>query len=70
VTPLMCQTAEQYADQVRVVRVNLAQSPALVSQYKIEAAPTLVLLKNGEEIARHRGLIDRAGLDALLEQSK
>jgi thioredoxin 1 len=70
VTPLMCQTAEQYANEVRVVRVNLTQSPALVSQYQIEAAPTLVLLKNGAEIARHRGFIDRAGLDALLEQSK
>jgi thioredoxin-like negative regulator of GroEL len=41
-----------------------------VSQYKIEAAPTLVLLKNGAEIARHRGLIDRADLDALLARGK
>jgi thioredoxin 1 len=66
VAPLLSQAEQRYGDKLRFVRVNLAHSPKLVAQYDIQAAPTLVLLKDGQELARHRGVIDRAGLEAFL----
>jgi thioredoxin 1 len=66
VAPLLSQAEQRYGERLRFTRVSLAHSPKLVARYNIQAAPTLVLLKNGQELARHRGVIDRAGLEAFL----
>ncbi len=69
VAPLLSKAGEAYAGRLIVARVNLSQNPGLAAQYRIEAAPTLLLLKSGKEAARHRGIIDRAGLAALIEEN-
>lgn len=69
VVPLLSKAEEKYAEKLTIARVNITQNPALVEQYAIEAAPTLVVFQNGEEIARHRGVIDVAGLEALIQSA-
>lgn len=69
VAPLLSRAGEKYADRLAVVRVNIALSPGLVQQYAIEAAPTLAVFQNGEEVARHRGVIDAAGLETLIRSA-
>lgn len=67
VVPLLSRVEEKYA--LTIARVNITHNLALVEQYAIEAAPTLVVFQNGVEIARHRGVIDVAGLEALIQNA-
>jgi hypothetical protein len=41
-----------------------------VEQYQVEASPTLLLFRGTEEVARHRGVIDKAALTAFIEQAQ
>ncbi len=66
VAPLLSKAETAWAGKLAVARVNTAQNEALAGQYDIQAAPTLVLFDRGRELIRHRGVIDRDGLDALL----
>jgi thioredoxin 1 len=67
VAPLVSKAETQYEDGLLVARVNMDQNKALAEELKIEAAPTLILFRGGQEVARHRGVIDREGLKTLVE---
>ncbi len=69
VAPLLSKAETAYAGKLAVARVNSVQNSDLAAQYDIQAAPTLVLFENGKEVVRHRGVIDRDGLEALIQSA-
>lgn len=55
---------QEYAGNLKVVKVNADPCPALMERYKVYGLPCLVLIKGGEEIeGSHReGAITKKGL--------
>lgn len=47
---------------VRVTKVNTEAEQALAAEFEIRSIPTLVLFKNGKEIARHAGTQNESGI--------
>ncbi|RME71854.1 MAG: thiol reductase thioredoxin [Chloroflexi bacterium] len=47
--------AADYAGRVKVVELDIDDNPTIVSRYRILQAPTLLLFKNGLEVARLTG---------------
>ena len=43
---------------VSLVKVNYEDRPDLVQRHRVSGLPTLILLKNGQELKRHTGLVD------------
>lgn len=67
ISPLISKAESEYEGRIAFARVNLAQNAGLAGELDIAAAPTIVLFKDGQETARHRGVIDRSGLKTLIE---
>lgn len=44
---------------VEILRVDIEEQPALASKYGVMSVPTLVVLKDGEEVARHTGFLPK-----------
>lgn len=68
VSPLLSRAEKEYSGKLEIARVNIDQNPALVAQHQVEAAPTLLLFRDGEETGRRRGVIDKEELKALIEE--
>jgi thioredoxin 1 len=51
VSPILAQIAEERADEVRVVKVNIDEEPELQQRYGILSIPTILLFKGGEPTA-------------------
>jgi thioredoxin 1 len=51
VSPILEQIAEERADEVRVVKVNIDEEPELQQRYGILSIPTILLFKGGEPTA-------------------
>ena len=51
VSPVLEQIAEERADDVRLVKVNIDEEPELAQRYGILSIPTIVLFKGGEPAA-------------------
>jgi thioredoxin len=51
------QVSAKVQDQAQVVKINTDTYPALASQYKISALPTLVIFKGGQPVDRIEGVI-------------
>lgn len=53
-----------------VVKIDIDADRDLAIQYNIEAVPTLVVFKNGKELDRVTGILDKTGLNNFINQYK
>ena len=52
-----------------VYKVNVNYEEALAKRYAVASVPTLVLIKDGKELARSTGAIGYDEIDALIEKN-
>ena len=50
--PIISELAEEYGGRVTMGKINVDEEPNLAAQYGVQAIPTLILFRNGEEIER------------------
>ena len=56
--PVFQQAAARLEPRVRLAKVNTETEQMLASQFRIQSIPTLVIFKNGREVARQPGAMD------------
>lgn len=65
--PLMGWAAETYAGRLKVAKLEADGNPRSRDLYRVQGLPTLILFRNGEEIARHEGAMAKIQLGAFLD---
>src|ERR1700734_4489947 len=55
VSPALEQVATQLAGRLKLVKVNVDESPRLQQRFGVQAIPTLMLLRDGQVAARRTG---------------
>lgn len=68
VSPLVSRLETTYGN-VKFGKLKIAANENTVKKYGVEAAPTLIVFKNGEEVARHRGVANAQQLGELVEKA-
>lgn len=68
VGPIVEELADQYAEQVKVVKLNIDQSSDVASQYGVRSIPTLMVFKAGEAVESLTGAVPKSKLSSALEQ--
>lgn len=65
-SPIVEKVAEENSD-IKVVKINVDNAQDLAMKYQVMSIPTLVVIKNGKEINRHVGLIDKEEIIRLIK---
>ncbi|MDR0677155.1 MAG: thioredoxin [Holosporaceae bacterium] len=55
---------------VKIVKVNIDESPNIASQYGVMSIPTLVIFKNGEKMSTNVGAASKARIVDWIESYK
>lgn len=69
IAPLISKAESEYTERLDFVKVNIGANPELVSKYGIEAAPTVIIFKDGEEISRLRGAVDETAFKDFIDNA-
>ena len=67
VAPVVEEIAEEYDGRAVVGKVDVDQNKEVATQLGIQAIPTLLIVKNGQEAERIVGRTDKASLASKLE---
>ena len=67
--PTLEDLSTEYGEAVRIVSVDAEKSPALAQQYDVQGYPTLVLVRDGAEVARPQ-VRTRAQLRDVLDEAR
>ena len=65
-SPIIDQIAEENTN-IKVVKVNVDESQDLAMKYQVMSIPTLVIIKEGKEINRSVGLVDKSQIENMVK---
>ena len=69
VSPALAQVATELAGQLKLVKVNVDESPKLQQRFGVQAIPTLMVLRRGEVGGSRAGAAPAADLRAWAEKA-
>ncbi|MDO9462591.1 MAG: thioredoxin, partial [Deltaproteobacteria bacterium] len=59
IAPVVKELAEEYADRLKVAKMNVDENPATPSKYGIRAIPTLLFFKDGKLADQITGAVSK-----------
>jgi thioredoxin 2 len=68
VSPVIDEVGRTRAGELKVVRLNTDEAPAIAERYGIRGIPTLVLVEHGDDVDRLVGAVRKPQLEEWLEQ--
>jgi thioredoxin 1 len=66
--PVLEQLHQQMGDKIRIIKIDIDQSPAAANAYQVQSVPTLVLFQNGKILWRQSGVIPALQLEKTIAQ--
>lgn len=68
--PIVEEVADDLDGQVAVAKVDVDENPTLANRYGIMTIPSLVLFKNGQEVARKIGVLPKEALLSFIDENR
>jgi thioredoxin 1 len=68
IAPILAEIAEDYKEQIRVIKLNIDESPQTPQKYNIRSIPTLLLFNKGSVAAQQVGAVSKSQLESFLSQ--
>ena len=65
--PILGELSEEYADKVKIVKLNVDENNNTPIQYAVRSIPTLILFKDGQVQAQHIGAAAKGQLKQFLD---
>jgi len=69
IAPILDEIAEDYADKLKVVKLNIDENPNTPPKYGIRGIPTLMLFKGGNVEATKVGAVSKSQLTAFIDSN-
>ena len=69
IAPILDEISNDYADRVRIAKINIDENPQTPPKFNIRGIPTLILFKNGTVEAQKVGLVNKSQLAQFLDSN-
>lgn len=69
IAPVLDEIAGEYADRLKVAKLNIDDNPNTPPKYGIRGIPTLMLFKDGEVEATKVGAVSKSQLTAFIDSN-
>jgi thioredoxin 1 len=67
ISPMIDESAKNYAGRLNVAKINVDDNPKMASQYHVRSIPTLMLFKDGQPVATQVGALSKSQLTAFID---
>lgn len=66
--PVLEQLHQQMGDKLRIIKIDIDQSPTAASAYNVQSVPTLLLFQRGKTLWRQSGVLQASQLEKIIRQ--
>ncbi|MFP8967691.1 thioredoxin TrxA [Pokkaliibacter sp. CJK22405] len=67
IAPVLAEVAKEYADRLKVCKLNIDENPETAPKFGIRGIPTLMIFKDGAVEATKVGALSKSQLSAFLD---
>ncbi|AFL79682.1 thioredoxin [Aequorivita sublithincola DSM 14238] len=68
--PILKQVKDELGDYVKIVKIDVDKNQPLASQFQVRGVPTMILFKNGKQLWRQSGVLQKNELVTIINQHK
>lgn len=66
--PVLEELHQRMGDSIRIIKIDIDQSPAAANNYQVQSVPTLLLFQNSKILWRRSGVLQAFELKKIIEQ--
>ena len=67
ISPIIKELADQYGDQVKIVKMDIDSSPATPGKYGVRAIPTILAFKDGQVVQQIQGARPKGDFEEMIQ---
>ncbi len=67
--PILEELSDDYKDRLVIAKINVDQNPASAQKYDVMSIPTVILIKDGNEVGRQIGFAGKNGYEELIKKA-
>ena len=64
--PILKEVKQHYNENLKIIKIDIDQNPAVAEKFSIRGVPTLILFKNGEAVWRQSGVLQANQLISII----
>ena len=64
--PILDQVKKNLGSQLRILKIDVDKNPSVAAKYQVRGVPTFVLYKEGKQVWRQSGMINKSDLEKLI----
>ncbi|MBF0494972.1 MAG: thioredoxin [Deltaproteobacteria bacterium] len=68
IAPVVEELAKEYANKIKIAKLNVDENPKTAGQYGIRAIPTLILYKGGQIAEQITGAVSKAQIENAIKK--
>jgi len=64
--PILKQVKQNFKDQIKIIKIDIDQTPSVAQKYAVRGVPTLILFKKGKSVWRQSGVLQANELNTII----
>ena len=65
--PILKQVKDELGNEIKIVKIDVDKNQPLAAQYQVRGVPTLLLFKNGNQVWRQSGVLQKEELIQIIK---
>jgi thioredoxin 1 len=67
-TPILKQVKHELKDSIKIIKIDVDKNNVIASKYQVRGVPTMLLFKNGSQLWRQSGVLQKNDIIATINQ--
>lgn len=67
-SPILKEVKDELKEKIAIIKIDVDKNQALASKYQVRGVPTLVLYKEGKQVWRQSGMVQKGDLIATINR--
>lgn len=68
--PILKQVKEELGDRVKVIKIDVDKNQPLAAKYQVRGVPTMILFKEGKQLWRQSGVLQKNDLISIINSNR
>jgi thioredoxin 1 len=65
--PILMQVKEELGAAIKIVKIDIDKNQSLSSKYQVRGVPTMMLFKNGKQLWRQSGILQKNDIISIIK---
>tara|TARA_R110002126_G_scaffold46654_10_gene131200 strand:+ start:3406 stop:3705 length:300 start_codon:yes stop_codon:yes gene_type:complete len=66
--PILKDVKEALEDGIKIIKIDVDKNQPLAAKYQVRGVPTMILFKNGEQVWRQSGVLQKNDIISIIKQ--